>query len=118
MGFIQNLFNNKPSSVAFGESTCNFVKENKDEIKNIFSEIKDSANAKKEEKELGIFNWGVAPTIANYTEAALENDNLKELISEGWDNLKSDMKTWAKEENLIGDLANLFSKDKNIEAEG
>ena len=69
----------------------NFVKGNKDEIK-------DSADAKKEENELGIFNWGIAPTIKRYTETAIENDNLKELASEGWDTLKSDMKTtWAKE---------------------
>lgn len=118
MGFIQNLFNNKPLGLALGESVNSFTAENRDEIKSVFAEIKEDADAIRSENSSLKHFAGTSIFAYSYAKAIGENENLKDLLSEGWNNLKGDMKTWAQEEHLIGDIVNYFNEDKNVEEEG
>lgn len=136
MSFIQNLRNNNDWLLGLGgatlemtKGTVDFVKENKEEIKSVFEEIKEDAKAKVEERKenphplslgltdgvLGVYS---IPSVFDYTSATMQNENAKDLVSDYWNDLKDDVKTWAKEKTLIGDIVNYFNKDKNIEAEG
>lgn len=134
MSFIQNLRNNNDWLLGLGgatlemtKGTVDFVKENKEEIKSVFEEIKEDAKAKVEERQekhpiaFGLTSGAagfIIPSVFDYTSATMQNENAKDLVSDYWNDLKDDVKTWAKEKTLIGDIVNYFNKDKNIEAEG
>ena len=125
MSFIQGLGNNKPLDFSKIGYDIDFLKENKDEIKSVFDEIKEDAKAKAEERKespLGFLTNGLlgalgVPSLFDYIGAAAKNENLKELTSSYFNGLKEDITTWAKEENLIGDIVNTVSGDKTIETE-
>ena len=105
--------------------TISFIKENKDEIKSVFDEIKEEAKANAEERKgspLGFLAGGLLgalgmPSIVDYIGAAVKNENLKELASDYFSGLKEDISNWANEENLIGDIINTISGDKTVETE-
>lgn len=129
MSFIQDLGNNKPLSSSRKRHDINFIKENKEEIKSIFEEIKEDAKAKAEERKesknpllLGLTNCALSvfnvPSLFDYIGAAMKNEDLKELVGEYKDSTKANTENWLKDETLIGDIANTINKDKNIEAEG